>query len=182
MFCSFLWGCVVCFCYLLFLACLYQLSFSWVTGSFESNVTDAAINKYDSVLLANPNEEIVFKNDINEEKLIIAYEPIWAIGTGETAGPSDAQSIHARIREKVSSLSDTLGDNLRILYGGSVSGDNCGSFLKEEDIDGVLDGDGCPDPTEVTLVFVDQFGEKIVGLPWKATDATSAAPANDTTK
>ena len=70
----------------------------------------------------------------------IAYEPVWAIGTGETARPLDAQSMHAQIREKVSCISHTLGDNLRILYGGSVSSDNCGSFLKEGDIDGVLVG------------------------------------------
>tara|TARA_B100000886_G_C20395216_1_gene480034 strand:+ start:404 stop:1150 length:747 start_codon:yes stop_codon:yes gene_type:complete len=85
-------------------------------------------------ILIQANDSALIKN------LSIAYEPIWAIGTGETARPSDAQSMHARIREKVSCLSDTLGDNLRILYGGSVSADNCGSFLKEMDIDGVLVG------------------------------------------
>ena len=85
-------------------------------------------------VLTEANDSALFDN------LSIAYEPIWAIGTGETARPSDAQSIHARIREKVSSLSDSLGDHLKILYGGSVSGDNCGSFLKEDDIDGVLVG------------------------------------------
>ena len=48
--------------------------------------------------------------------------------------------MHSRIREKISCISDDLGNNLRIIYGGSVSADNCGSFMKERDIDGVLVG------------------------------------------
>ena len=79
------------FTVLLFLACLYQLSFSWVTGSFESNVNDAAIKKYDSVLLANPNEEIIFKNDINEEKLII----------GEATSEKEKQKIIAHYEQEI---------------------------------------------------------------------------------
>ena len=93
-------------------------------------------------VLKEANDSTLFDN------LSIAYEPIWAIGTGETASPSDAQSMHERIREKVSSLGDTLGENLRILYGGSVSAHNCGPFLKERDIDGVLVGGACLNVSE----------------------------------
>ena len=101
---------------------------------------EAVLSQLD--ILIEANDSTLFDN------LTIAYEPIWAIGTGQTASPSDAQSMHARIREKILSLSDALGDNLRILYGGSVSADNCGSFLNEDDIDGVLVGGSCLNVSE----------------------------------
>ena len=101
---------------------------------------EAVLSQLD--VLIEANDSTLFDN------LTIAYEPIWAIGTGQTASSSDAQSMHARIREKILSLSDALGDNLRILYGGSVSADNCGSFLNEDDIDGVLVGGSCLNVSE----------------------------------
>ena len=82
--------------------------------------------------------------DITEsemERIIIAYEPIWAIGTGLTAKPEQAQEIHNLIRKAIiNDFSEHLGRNLRILYGGSAKVQNAKSLLSEKDIDGLLIG------------------------------------------
>jgi triosephosphate isomerase len=74
-------------------------------------------------------------------RLVIAYEPVWAIGTGRTATPAQAQEVHAHIRER---LADRLGraaaDAIRIQYGGSVKPTNAAALLSERDIDGALVG------------------------------------------
>jgi len=73
--------------------------------------------------------------------LCIAYEPVWAIGTGRTATPEQAEEVHAEIRRVVADLvGDETSDRLRILYGGSVKPDNIDSLMKEPDIDGALVG------------------------------------------
>ncbi len=71
---------------------------------------------------------------------IIAYEPVWAIGTGLTATPQQAQSVHAFIRDKLSSLNGTIAAELQILYGGSVNGSNAAELFAQIDIDGGLVG------------------------------------------
>jgi len=73
-------------------------------------------------------------------KAVIAYEPVWAIGTGETATPAQAQAVHARIRKRVGDLDATLGNRVRILYGGSVKPGNATELFGEADIDGGLIG------------------------------------------
>ena len=72
------------------------------------------------------------------ERLVVAYEPVWAIGTGKTATPQQAQEVHHLIRDQ---LSEVLGTTaIRILYGGSVTPDNAATLLAEPDINGALVG------------------------------------------
>jgi triosephosphate isomerase len=76
----------------------------------------------------------------NRENLIIAYEPVWAIGTGKTATPAQAQEVHAHIRQILKAKFPAFGDKTRILYGGSVKSDNVVELLAQKDIDGGLVG------------------------------------------
>lgn len=76
----------------------------------------------------------------NLEKLVIAYEPIWAIGTGLTATPEQAQSMHALIRGLLGDMSEVDAAKTRILYGGSVKADNAAQLFAQPDIDGALVG------------------------------------------
>ncbi len=71
---------------------------------------------------------------------VLAYEPVWAIGTGKTASPEQAQQIHAFIRDKLSALDGIIAGQLRILYGGSVKGSNAAELFAQADIDGGLIG------------------------------------------
>ena len=74
-------------------------------------------------------------------KIIIAYEPVWAIGTGKTATPEDADSIHSFIRDILRDLYNSkVSENMRILYGGSVKPENIDSLMAKDNIDGALVG------------------------------------------
>lgn len=74
------------------------------------------------------------------DKLIVAYEPVWAIGTGETATPEQAQAVHQHLRQVVANHDPELAEKLRIIYGGSVKPDNAQALLSQPDIDGGLIG------------------------------------------
>jgi triosephosphate isomerase len=87
------------------------------------------------------------------KKIVIAYEPVWAIGTGKTATAEDAQEVCGAIREELRKIgSDEIADNCRILYGGSVKSINILEIMKETDIDGVLVGGASLDPEEFARI------------------------------
>ena len=76
----------------------------------------------------------------NATRLIVAYEPVWAIGTGRTAKPKDIQDVHTFIRKKLSIILGNKSKSIKILYGGSVNEVNASSILKLENVDGALVG------------------------------------------
>ena len=78
---------------------------------------------------------------VDFSRIIIAYEPVWAIGTGRTATPEMASEVHQFIRAIAGkAFGESLGSGLRILYGGSVKPDNVKGLMSKEDIDGALVG------------------------------------------
>jgi triosephosphate isomerase len=83
---------------------------------------------------------------------VIAYEPVWAIGTGKTATPEQAQEVHAFIRDKLATLDQAVGAKIRILYGGSVKGSNAAELFAMADIDGGLIGGASLDADEFLAI------------------------------
>ncbi len=77
---------------------------------------------------------------VDAENLVVAYEPIWAIGTGRTASPEQAQEVHAFIRERLKKLYGSVAEEIRILYGGSVTPENVEILMACKDVNGGLVG------------------------------------------
>jgi len=89
----------------------------------------------------------------NWDKVVVAYEPVWAIGTGLTATPQQAQEVHAFLRNWLkNTVSDFVANNTRIIYGGSVTAGTASDLAKEVDIDGFLVGGASLKPDFVTIV------------------------------
>lgn len=81
-------------------------------------------------------------------RVVVAYEPVWAIGTGETASPADAGAMHQEVRGNLrAKFGDDVAAAVPILYGGSVKPDNAADIMREEEVDGVLVGGASLDPT-----------------------------------
>lgn len=95
------------------------------TGAVVGQQLDAVLDVLDANSLA---------------KIVVAYEPVWAIGTGKTATPQLAQEVHAVLRAKLATKNSMAADNVKILYGGSMKPDNAKELLAMSDIDGGLIG------------------------------------------
>ena len=99
----------------------------------EANQTEAVV--------ARQMDAVIAKHGIASLKnAVIAYEPVWAIGTGKTATPQQAQDVHRFIREKLAAKDKAVADGVRILYGGSMKGSNAKELQSQPDIDGGLIG------------------------------------------
>ncbi|CAM5715954.1 Triosephosphate isomerase OS=Streptomyces glaucescens OX=1907 GN=tpiA PE=3 SV=1 [Streptomyces glaucescens] len=92
------------------------------------------------------------------ETIVIAYEPVWAIGTGKVCGAEDAQEVCAAVRGKIASYSEEVADKVRIQYGGSVKAGNVAEIMAQADIDGALVGGASLDADEFVKIvrFRDQ--------------------------
>lgn len=124
------------------------LSVIWCCGESleerESGNTIAVVSKQLAALKAQISDW---------SKIVIAYEPIWAIGTGKVATTEQAQEVHKAIRDWLkANVSDKVADETRILYGGSVNEKNCGELGKQEDIDGFLVGGASLKPAFVDII------------------------------
>ena len=88
-----------------------------------------------------------------EAGAVLAYEPVWAIGTGLSASPEIAAAVHSHLRSALNERRAGLGDAARILYGGSVNADNCRDLLGQPDIDGFLIGGASLDPASFLRII-----------------------------
>lgn len=87
------------------------------------------------------------------KNVVVAYEPVWAIGTGKVATKEQAQEVHTKLRKWLASkVSEPVAQSTRIIYGGSVTGDNCRDLIKQSDIDGFLVGGASLKPDFLKII------------------------------
>jgi triosephosphate isomerase len=106
----------------------------------------------EAVLQSQLTADLAEVADDGLAEVVIAYEPVWAIGTGKTATPEQAQEAMAFIRGLIESRSAEAAEAIRILYGGSVKPDNAAELLAQDDIDGALVGGASLDPGDFAAI------------------------------
>lgn len=99
----------------------------------ESGVTEDVVSRQLDAVIESQGVEALAQG-------VVAYEPVWAIGTGKTASPEQAQAVHAFIRNKLSALNAEVAEKVQVLYGGSMNAANARELLSQPDIDGGLIG------------------------------------------
>ena len=111
----------------------------FVIACLGENQEERESGRTNDVIL--PQLEAIAKNVTDWSRIVIAYEPVWAIGTGKTATPEIAQEAHAVLREwLLKNMGKEVAESVRIVYGGSVNGGNAEALSKMPDIDGFLVG------------------------------------------
>jgi triosephosphate isomerase (TIM) len=101
----------------------------------------------EAVVLRQLRAGLASLNKADVCRVLIAYEPVWAIGTGKTATPEDASSVHGVIRKELVALVSNAANQIPILYGGSVNPENAGKLLRATGVDGLLVGGASLEPT-----------------------------------
>jgi triosephosphate isomerase len=117
-------------------------------------------NQWKKVLSTQVKESLVGLEAKDFAETVLAYEPVWAIGTGKTATPAQAQETHHYIREVISTtFGEAIADKLRIQYGGSVKAENAKELLNQADIDGALVGGASLDARGFAAIIKNACGE-----------------------
>ncbi len=111
----------------------------------ESGVTEDVVSRQIDAVINTQGVEAI-------AKCVIAYEPVWAIGTGKTASPEQAQAVHAYIRGKLAALNAEVAEKVQILYGGSMNAGNAAELLSQPDIDGGLIGGASLKPEDFLAI------------------------------
>ncbi|MGY0391937.1 triose-phosphate isomerase [Bizionia sp. KMM 8389] len=108
---------------------------------FGEELADRKSNNHEAVVESQIKKALFHLKESDFEQLVLAYEPVWAIGTGETASPEQAQDMHAFIRKTIASTyGDSVANSVSILYGGSVKPANAKEIFSKPDVDGGLIG------------------------------------------
>ncbi|EPC00096.1 hypothetical protein L861_07980 [Litchfieldella anticariensis FP35 = DSM 16096] len=104
------------------------------------SLTEREANRTEAIVLGQVAAVFDVLEPSERERMLIAYEPVWAIGTGKTASPEQAQAVHAAIRARLKEYDAALAAGTRLLYGGSMKAANAAELLAQPDIDGGLVG------------------------------------------
>ena len=121
---------------------------------FGESLQDRKSGNHFNVVESQLKNAVLSLNASSWEHIILAYEPVWAIGTGETASPEQAQEMHAFVRNIISKkFGAEVGENVSILYGGSVKPANAKEIFSKNDVDGGLIGGASLNETDFTAII-----------------------------